>query len=269
VDQQELQFMPWPFFIFLAWMTCQTYTGRILPAEADPNDAALGSGSGNEPVLLPSDVHSFNIQFYDAFERTARDVVLQANVMDYWGEPDPLTHRTMREIEAQITQNCSDIVPLFPVMADLVHLGFIEPEKFSSDKIDSDEMESIITPGALQLINAENNALTTVVSGQSSSDATPELVLVPGTSLSRPRGRPRKTETPKVESLVRRCTRNNNEGYIHEALPNHTSRRKAKVPKAMTPEVLQISEMQRLGVEECHIDPEELTEERLYAARKA
>jgi hypothetical protein len=141
-------------------------------------------------------------------------------------------------------------------MSDLVHLGFFEPASFSFDhcsdvtaEINSDEMESITTPGALQLMNAENNASATVVIGQSLSDAIPESVPVPTssssaqTSLSRPRGRPRKTETPKVESLVRRCTRNNNDGYIHEALPNHTSRRKAKVPKAMAPEVLQISEM--------------------------
>jgi hypothetical protein len=95
--QQELQVVPLPFSIFLAWMTSQTYTRCILPAEAN---APLGSWSGDELVFWPSDVHSFSIQFHDAIELVVRDVLLYANVMDRWGEPDPLTHRRLGEIEA-------------------------------------------------------------------------------------------------------------------------------------------------------------------------
>jgi hypothetical protein len=69
-------------------------------------------------------------------------------------------------------------------------------------------------------------------------------------------GRPRKSqEVPKVKSLVRYCTRNNNEGYCHQVLAD--TRRPRKTEKAVAPAVLQIEEMQRIGVEECQIDPAE------------
>jgi hypothetical protein len=40
------------------------------------------------------------------------------------------------------------------------------------------------------------------------------------------------------------------------------------VKKASTPAVLQLSEMQRIGIEHCQIAPEELTEERLLQERR-
>jgi hypothetical protein len=83
---------------------------------------------------------------------------------------------------------------------------------------------------------------------------------------ARRRGRPRKQDTS--QSQVRYCTRNNNEGYKEQALPDRAPRRKVSaVPKASTPAILQITEMQRLGVEKCQIDPDELTEERLLQGR--
>jgi hypothetical protein len=82
----------------------------------------------------------------------------------------------------------------------------------------------------------------------------------------RRRGRPRKikgvSETPVVKSMVRYCTRNNNEGYKPIALAD-TRKPRSTASKASAPSVLQIKEMQRIGVEECQIDPEELTEEQL------
>jgi hypothetical protein len=48
---------------------------------------------------------------------------------------------------------------------------------------------------------------------------------------------------------------------------NKTSHIPPEVKKAVVPEVLQISEMQRLGVEHCQIPPEELTEARLRQVR--
>lgn len=81
------------------------------------------------------------------------------------------------------------------------------------------------------------------------------------------RGRPRKQDTPLVKSQVRMSTRNNKEGYKKLALQNRaTVRRKAS--KAMAPKVLQVSEMQRMGIEKCQIDPDELSEERLLQGRK-
>ena len=86
---------------------------------------------------------------------------------------------------------------------------------------------------------------------------------------ARTRGRARKAETPKVQNQVRRSSRlNNNDGILY-ALPNLPTRRRASsVPRATPPEVLQISEMQRLGTERCMIDPAELSEERLLQERK-
>jgi hypothetical protein len=67
---------------------------------------------------------------------------------------------------------------------------------------------------------------------------------------------------------VKRCTRNNKEGYLEQAIPNQLSRRKkSRVPKALPPEVRQIEEMHLIGVEKCHIDPAELTVDRLMQGR--
>jgi hypothetical protein len=80
-------------------------------------------------------------------------------------------------------------------------------------------------------------------------------------------GRPRKSqEAPKVKSSVRYCTRNNNEGYCHQVLAD--TRRPRKTEKATPPAVLQIEEMQRIGIEDCQIDPAELTEELLKQEKK-
>jgi hypothetical protein len=85
-------------------------------------------------------------------------------------------------------------------------------------------------------------------------------------ALPRRRGRPRKSktssETPVVKSMVRYCTRNNNAGYKPVALAD-TRKPRSVAAKATPPSVLQIKEMQRIGVDECQIAPEELTEELL------
>jgi hypothetical protein len=89
----------------------------------------------------------------------------------------------------------------------------------------------------------------------------------PARPRGRPRGRPRKVPTPKVESEVRRSTRQNNDGVLYE-LPNASSRRRASsVPRTAPPATLQIQVMQRMGVEQCLIDPAELTEDRLLQKR--
>jgi hypothetical protein len=81
---------------------------------------------------------------------------------------------------------------------------------------------------------------------------------------TRRRGRPRKQATPQVESQVKRSLRSNNQGYNHQMLPYLTSKTKTSTVKAVAPpEVLQVAEMQRIGVEECLIDPAALTVEKL------
>ncbi|KAM0823984.1 hypothetical protein ACQ4PT_070506 [Festuca glaucescens] len=85
----------------------------------------------------------------------------------------------------------------------------------------------------------------------------------------RRRGRPRKQATPQVESQVKRSLRSNSQGYNHTMLPYLTSKPKISTVKvASPPEVLQIAEMQRIGVEECLIDPATLTEEKLMKQRE-
>jgi hypothetical protein len=105
-----------------------------------------------------------------------------------------------------------------------------------------------------------------------SSDSQGSEFASASSNVSRARGRPRKKNTPLVESSVRRapprpCTRQNKNGYKEQALPDAPPRRKTVARKANPPEILQISEMQRLGVEKCQIDPEELTVERLLQSR--
>ena len=77
-----------------------------------------------------------------------------------------------------------------------------------------------------------------------------------------------KAETPTVSNQARRCTRNNNNGFMHTALPDRKPRRRSSsVPRAIPPEVMQVAEMQRIGVEECNIPLEELSEDRLQQER--
>jgi hypothetical protein len=87
-----------------------------------------------------------------------------------------------------------------------------------------------------------------------------------GSSVRR-RGRPRKgQEAPKVKTSVRYCTRNNNAGYKQQILPD-TRKARGKATKATPPEVLQITEMQRIGIEDCQIPPGELIVERILQGR--
>ncbi|KAM0884022.1 hypothetical protein ACQ4PT_031258 [Festuca glaucescens] len=85
----------------------------------------------------------------------------------------------------------------------------------------------------------------------------------------RRRGRPRKQDTHQVESQVKKSLRSNSQGYNHKMLPYLTTKRKiSKVKVASPPEVLQIAEMQRIGVEDCLIDPAALTVEKLMKQRE-
>jgi hypothetical protein len=84
------------------------------------------------------------------------------------------------------------------------------------------------------------------------------------TSARKPRGHPRKTDTPKVVNLVKCSNRNNLNGYVPLSLPDGPSQcKKSTVKKARVPKVMQIEEMQLLGAEHYNIAPDELSEERL------
>jgi hypothetical protein len=106
------------------------------------------------------------------------------------------------------------------------------------------------------------------VSASSALSQTDDMEALSAPKITR-RGRPRKKETPQVESEVKRSLRSNSQGYNYEMLSYQPSRCKvSKVVAASPPEVLQIEEMQRIGVEECDIDPAALTVERLLQQRK-
>jgi hypothetical protein len=244
--------------------------------------------SGSE-VFLPTEAQLLGIQLLEVASRAIREMEWHSFLYGRMNEPAPFSRLVLVEFMPQATQNLTDaVVPMLPAMTAMEHLGFMESESDLSVMHDaqSEKIESLVTPGAVRLMATDSfdtpsdefDLNLVVPSSEVVSDVTPNAfdassssapTLLEGSqaSSSRPRGRPRKVSTPKVESLVRRCTRNNNEGYKFVSLPD--TRRKASVPKSAAPEVLQISEMQRLGVEECHIDLEELSDERLNASRDA
>ncbi|KAM0871899.1 hypothetical protein ACQ4PT_039120 [Festuca glaucescens] len=104
----------------------------------------------------------------------------------------------------------------------------------------------------------------------SSSSLSQEAEMEAGAVVTgRRRGRPRKQDTPQVESQVKRSLRSNSQGYNHKMLPYLATKRKiSKVKVASPPEVLQIAEMQHIGVEDCLIDPAALTVEKLMKQRE-
>jgi hypothetical protein len=100
-------------------------------------------------------------------------------------------------------------------------------------------------------------------SSQDSEDVTGDM------APTRRRGRPRKQATPQVESQVKRSLRSNSQGYNHQMLPYLPPKTKSSTVKAATPPaVLQVEEMQRIGVEECLIDPSALTVEKLMKQKE-
>ena len=99
----------------------------------------------------------------------------------------------------------------------------------------------------------------------------PALAPIPSSSSgpsTRRRTRASKAVTPLVTSQVRRSPRFSNDGYMHAAIPDRAPRRRSSsVPRASPPAIMQISEMQRIGIEDCNIDPAELSEEQLRQER--
>jgi hypothetical protein len=79
-----------------------------------------------------------------------------------------------------------------------------------------------------------------------------------------------KITTPRTTAGLRRGLRSDKDGYVELSLPNQPTRRKASnVPLALKPAVLQIREMQRIGVQDCGVNPDDLSEEHLRRERAA
>jgi hypothetical protein len=132
-------------------------------------------------------------------------------------------------------------------------------------------IQTLSVPTLQSLSSKENMIISSLeFSAITGSDSDSSSVVKPVKNRGRPtKTSAAKTEAPKSEAQVRRCTRLHNEGYKQLQLPDYAPRKKkASVAKAADPAILQIEELQRIGVELCHIDPEELTEEQLMRARK-
>ena len=82
------------------------------------------------------------------------------------------------------------------------------------------------------------------------------------------RRRAPKAVSPSVSNQARRSPRLANDGFkATSILDKVVGAKLPQVSKAKPPLILQISELQRLGIEDCHIDPAELTEEQLLKSR--
>jgi hypothetical protein len=145
-------------------------------------------------------------------------------------------------------------------------LGFVNE---SPPTVESNTEECLVEHLAAVDIPSEDHhmlqdMLSELVSTKSdiaSSSASAAVTTVP-----RARGRPRRVATPSVDNQVRHSTRQFNDGILYE-LPNATRRRSSSVTRATPPAMLQIAEMQRIGVEDCLVDASELSEERLMQSR--
>jgi hypothetical protein len=135
--------------------------------------------------------------------------------------------------------------------SDLAQLGFIS------------ESQSIPTGNSPVWSDVGLSDGATYENDQSDfSEGSSSLIPLPDQPAISRTGRAKKKNTSHVETQVRRSTRLHNNG-VFVSLPNSTRRRASSVPRASTPAVIQITEMQRMGTEECLIDPAELTAERL------
>jgi hypothetical protein len=77
-----------------------------------------------------------------------------------------------------------------------------------------------------------------------------------------------KPSAPISKIGLRKGLRSDKNGYVEMALPNQPCRRKPSlVPLAPKPDVMQISMMQKIRMEQCQVDPEDLTKEILRRPR--
>jgi hypothetical protein len=243
------------FMGFLSWMQKQLATRRILPADSEAYQAQAA-------VFF----QQFVSQLVDSVRTAAEGVTLLSRQIDiqdlvrlqlYAMTRDPVFFPTSSVMISELDDG-ADSVNATPPLATTPQ-DSLEMVMFSSPTatVTEDTEVHILSSDP----NVHETAMTTLEFGSTAMGTGPSA------ATSRARGRPRRTATPTIQNQVRYSTRLNNDGRFY-ALPNLPSRRRASsVPRAATPAVLQISEMQRLGVEECLIDPAELSEERLLQER--
>jgi hypothetical protein len=171
------------------------------------------------------------------------------------------------ELEQQSeTENFSRVLAVTAING-LSDLGFVS-DSVSTPLASTDQSAEVVPE--LSTSDAQGSHLVVPMNDlMSAAVSAGSVIAIAGPSAPRMDcGHTSRAVTPQVESQVRRCTRNHNDGNLYE-IPNQPTRRGASsVPRATSPAILQISEMQRLGVEQWFIDPDELTEDRLLQDRE-
>lgn len=253
------------FLSFLGWMMRQVYTRYILPAE-------LAS-----PQVVFRD---FLTQFFDSMQTAVLENALFARPaslsgMLAWSDRQLDQHTVTPHFElfaeSQMARPSSADDWMHGNSNSSVLIEELQELRFITEDENLSENEVIEETNEAQLANV--NPFQPIELVAPPVDATqivePAQVVEPAQYVAPPargrgRGRPRCSDTPTVVSQVRRSTRNNNDGFMPIALPDRAPRRRScTVAPATAPEVMQIAEMQRVGVEDCNIDPGELTEARL------
>ncbi|KAM0880279.1 hypothetical protein ACQ4PT_033663 [Festuca glaucescens] len=254
-EQQRLDVLFFPSFLhFLGWMTCQVFTRRILPA--GPSDSVhgltiIGAQSRTYAVNIPDGslleglIHGMG-QLYNVVLWVTNDLYLHMMSLDFVQPMPPHVSPLSATRSAFLTE----------LEDEVVSAGQFAPLASDGD--------TSLTHGVGDLLPPDdhvNSILYSFVGTDDAGESSSSAAVVPA---ARRRGRPKKVAAPLTVSEVRRSPRNHNAGYNHTGPSDGTScHRSSSVPAATIPAVLQISEMQRLGIEECHIDPEELSEEHL------
>jgi hypothetical protein len=147
-------------------------------------------------------------------------------------------------------------------------VSLVMGEDASRNSADSGSVE-VIVPGSGRSVEAISNSGRSVeFQGLNNADHSKQLQIMPSLSRASSSTKRVKVTTPATVAGMRRGLRSDKDGYVAVSLPYGPSRRKAsQVPLAPTPAVLQIQEMQRIGVEDCGVDPMDITEEKLRRER--
>jgi hypothetical protein len=262
------------FAAFLAWMHRQVNTRAILPV--DPSEAAAFFRQFIAQVVDSVMSADLNAVFYTRQLSVNELLLLQTHASVSTGtsaaSDSSVRLSEINDEELSVQQDTIGSPNL--VQADTAVVSFDSVEEgegslhdafrsetdHSAPSVEDSDLASLGFSSSVEEANVDlelDGADSSVVSVQTS------------TAPLRARGRPRKAETPRVESSVRRSTRQHNDGMFI-SLPNQPSRRRSSsVSRATPPTILQIEEMQRMGIEQCLIDPSELTEERLLQDRQA
>jgi hypothetical protein len=285
----ENQFVDVPYFPtfmhFLRWMTSQVSTRCILPA--GPSDSgrslnvmgdmnsfssvsgdhfldglAQGLGRLYEAVLwATNDLSLHLVQLdLDRFEsHSAREFHSSVSLIEIEDtEHESIDVVAVEELDALLDEDTSDAA--WMQGSGLTLGGASAEDEVHNSEINmlppDDQVNSILDQVIAPVLNVGSSAVAPYAHDAASSSVDPAV------QVAKRRGRPKKADTPLTVSVVRRSPRNHNDGRRHTALSD-APRRSSSVAAATPPAVLQVSELQRLGVEECHIAPEELTEERL------